>query len=134
MPITLFRANIPLMRHLAMDPTLGWKDLAQGEVERGLAVLQLQREVPSLRGLSEFPREYGIHQRALDVLTAGRGGRLTAGCGQDCPPYWASARDQTSTSHPPITISAAVKPTQIPLTPHPSGKHSAQQSGMPTSQ
>jgi amino acid adenylation domain-containing protein len=31
-PITLFRAEVPLMRHLAMDPTLGWKDLARGEV------------------------------------------------------------------------------------------------------
>ena len=32
-PITLFRAKIPLMRHLIMDSTLGWKDLAQREVQ-----------------------------------------------------------------------------------------------------
>jgi thioesterase domain-containing protein len=32
-PITLFRAGVPLMSHLAMDPTLGWKDLAKGEVQ-----------------------------------------------------------------------------------------------------
>ena len=31
-PIALFRASITPMTHLAMDPTLGWKDLAQGEV------------------------------------------------------------------------------------------------------
>jgi thioesterase domain-containing protein len=31
-PITLFRAKIPLMRHLPMDSTLGWKELAQREV------------------------------------------------------------------------------------------------------
>ncbi len=32
-PITLFRAKIPLMRHLIMDSTLGWKNLAQREVQ-----------------------------------------------------------------------------------------------------
>jgi enterobactin synthetase component F len=31
-PITLFRAKIPLMRHLLMDSTLGWKTLAHREV------------------------------------------------------------------------------------------------------
>jgi thioesterase domain-containing protein/acyl carrier protein len=33
LPITLFRASVPLLSHLAMDSTLGWKDLAKGEVQ-----------------------------------------------------------------------------------------------------
>ncbi len=32
-PITLFRASAPLLSHLAMDPTLGWSGLAEGEVQ-----------------------------------------------------------------------------------------------------
>jgi amino acid adenylation domain-containing protein len=32
-PIKLFRADVPLMTHLAMDPTLGWKNVTQGDVE-----------------------------------------------------------------------------------------------------
>jgi len=32
-PITLFRANVQLLSHLALDPTLGWGDLAEGEVQ-----------------------------------------------------------------------------------------------------
>ena len=31
--IKVFRAEIPLMHHLLMDPTLGWKDLAQDNVQ-----------------------------------------------------------------------------------------------------
>ena len=31
-PITLFRANMSLLSHLAMDPALGWSDLAEGPV------------------------------------------------------------------------------------------------------
>jgi amino acid adenylation domain-containing protein len=32
-PIALFRASRPLMGHLAMDETLGWRDLARGDVQ-----------------------------------------------------------------------------------------------------
>ena len=32
-PITLFRASVPLLSHLAMDSTLGWSDLAEDEVQ-----------------------------------------------------------------------------------------------------
>ena len=31
-PITLFRASVQLLSHAAMDPTLGWSDLAEGKV------------------------------------------------------------------------------------------------------
>ena len=31
-PITLFRASVPLLSNLAMDQTLGWSGLAEGEV------------------------------------------------------------------------------------------------------
>jgi thioesterase domain-containing protein/acyl carrier protein len=32
-PITLFRASVQLLSHLAMDPTLGWSGLAKGDVQ-----------------------------------------------------------------------------------------------------
>ena len=32
-PITLFRAEVQLLSNLALDPTLGWSDLAEGEVQ-----------------------------------------------------------------------------------------------------
>ncbi len=32
-PIALFRASAPLLSHLAMDKTLGWNGLAEGEVQ-----------------------------------------------------------------------------------------------------
>ena len=32
-PITLFRAEVQLLSHLALDSTLGWKDLAKSEVQ-----------------------------------------------------------------------------------------------------
>ena len=32
-PIAVFRAEIPLMHHLLMDPTLGWKELARHDVQ-----------------------------------------------------------------------------------------------------
>jgi thioesterase domain-containing protein len=31
-PITLFRANVQLLSHLALDSTLGWSDVAKSEV------------------------------------------------------------------------------------------------------
>ena len=33
MPIALFRASAPLLSHLAMDKTLAWNGLAEGEVQ-----------------------------------------------------------------------------------------------------
>ena len=32
-PIALFRASVPLLTHLAMDPTLGWSSLVEGDVQ-----------------------------------------------------------------------------------------------------
>ena len=32
-PITLFRASVQMLSHLAMDPTLGWSGLAKGDVQ-----------------------------------------------------------------------------------------------------
>jgi thioesterase domain-containing protein len=31
-PIALFRANVQMLSHLALDSTLGWRDLAESEV------------------------------------------------------------------------------------------------------
>ena len=44
----------------------------QGAVERGVAVLQLSREVRAVPHQAQLPREHGVHQYSLVFLTTGQ--------------------------------------------------------------
>jgi amino acid adenylation domain-containing protein len=65
-PITLFRADVQLLYNLALDPTLGWGDLAEGEVR--------VRIVPGNHGsLATEPHVRQLAKELSDDLDAAQG-------------------------------------------------------------